>query len=101
MRHTLQTVIPVRLQFGRRETGRYKSTQPDRLAETTAVTSHYRTRLTTHALAELRSQDVEKRRLGASILRLASTRKGRKILRAMQHRASQGLPVTWPDVDAR
>ena len=92
MRHTLQTVIPVRLQFGRNETGRYRKTNGTRLAETTEVSTHFATRLTTLALDGLR-QSGKLDLTAAAIARLQDTRAGRRKLRAMLHNWRNGKPV--------
>ena len=98
MRHSLQSVVSVRLAFGRTEVGRYVNAEdgkPARLAPTiaTETAGRFAERLTTHSLAELRTQENERRRAGAVILALGETRKGRRKLRVMLHRHKQGLDV--------
>lgn len=93
MRHTLQRILPVRLQFGTRKT---LAERPNgRLAHTVDTIGGPETRLTRESLDALR----ETGRLdahSASVMRMLDTRRGRKTLRALLYRYRQGMPITWP-----
>ena len=90
MRTSLQTVVSLRLQFGRREKGSHKSAPIDAPAVLRSVTevvdAGIRERLTQTALTGIRSLDRAARIRGAEILTLQDTRRGRRKLRAMRHK---------------
>lgn len=94
MRHTLQRVIPVRLQYGTQghvPNGR----SPDRLQLTADTIGGPETRLTRLVLDALRDTgrlDTH----SASVMRMLNTRRGRKTLRALLFRYRRRLPITWP-----
>lgn len=82
MRHTLQRIIPLRLQYG--TVGHMDARPNGRLAHTVDTIGGPETRLTRETLDTLR----ETGRLtlsDAAIARLCDTRKGRRTLRAMVH----------------
>ena len=90
MRTSLQTVVGLRLQFGRRLKGSYKSAPDDAPAILRSipavVDAGIQERLTQTALTGIRDGDRAARIRGAEILKLQETHKGRKRLRAMRHR---------------
>lgn len=83
MRTTRQRVVPVRIQFGRNETAHYGPN--GRLSAMTDVSNSFAVRLTEHALTELETANRIRYVRGKRILDLASTRDGRRKLRAMLH----------------
>jgi len=93
MRHSYQTTLPVRRQFGRVETGRVNRNNPEKLDAVTDVRYTKKYRLTTHALDGLRLDHVEREGWSDAIQKLLATREGRKKLRAMRHRHETGGEV--------
>lgn len=94
MRHTLQRILPVRLQFG--TVGHVPNGRtPDSLQLTADTIGGPETRLTRETLDALRETgrlDTQ----SATVMRMLDTRRGRKTLRALLYRYRQGMPITWP-----